>query len=409
MNGGSTFLIRVVEHRRKQNLGSTIVYWGKVDPEIFQALSKSASLFHINNLVPKFLKFLPSELLIFANLRLPNTEGAKNIHIHSFGIFSLISAWNVVKDSSNYFVSTGVYHQHEFLYKYPAYDIFTGRFREIFKRLHPKQIIFFNEFSKQHYASTLNTTWRTSEIVPIGVEIKQKKRAHAPLKSKRKIITIVGNLEAFKSYIIHTVKILKQLVHEHPDVLLQIWGDGPLRTQIQKIVDNLNLQNHVQLRGRLEYAKLYDTLDQTYVFIGGGTAIIEASAYGVPSIVGIENTYDPITYGFFSEIFGYDYNEFDANKPTFSLKDKLIHVLNSDETSYTLTAERCYLKAMEFSIEKTAAFFVDLPDNQPKTTPLINIFPMKERIIMAIGLSIIFLFDRLGISKHFSRRRDGGQ
>ena len=55
------------------------------------------------------------------------------------------------------------------------------------------------------------------------------------------------------------------------------------------------------------------------VFVGSGTSIIESSALGIPSIIGIESNNDGETYGFFSNLRGYSYNEdnLDIEKKTY--------------------------------------------------------------------------------------------
>ncbi|MCY7834511.1 glycosyltransferase, partial [Bacillus spizizenii] len=48
------------------------------------------------------------------------------------------------------------------------------------------------------------------------------------------------------------IKAFHTHIQNYPDSRLYILGDGPLRKDLQKIVDSLELQNHIYLVGQLE-------------------------------------------------------------------------------------------------------------------------------------------------------------
>ena len=91
---------------------------------------------------------------------------------------------------------------------------------------------------------------------------------------------------------------------------------------------------------------------------GSGTSIIESSALGIPSIIGIESNNDGETYGFFSNLRGYSYNEdnLDIEKKTYyEILEILFTSLNMDELSISHKN-----KANEFLIDNTSNMFVNL-------------------------------------------------
>jgi glycosyltransferase involved in cell wall biosynthesis len=94
----------------------------------------------------------------------------------------------------------------------------------------------------------------------------------------------VGNLREQKNYffILHAFKGLKNL-----DITLDIFGEGPLREELQKVIDYNNLK--VTLRGKAKdiynYLPDYDVFVMSSFYEGFGIAIAEAMAVGLPLIL----------------------------------------------------------------------------------------------------------------------------
>ncbi len=84
---------------------------------------------------------------------------------------------------------------------------------------------------------------------------------------------------------------LHGLAHAHPDVRMVIVGDGPERSAVESLIDELGLADRVELRGWLPYPEAMDLLDRAgaVIFPGvreeGGTALAEAMQRGAPVIV----------------------------------------------------------------------------------------------------------------------------
>lgn len=82
---------------------------------------------------------------------------------------------------------------------------------------------------------------------------------------------------------------IAELSKKYPDLRLNILGDGPERDNLEKMVQNLRLDNNIKFFGQI------DNLDNFYkeadVFIltsyseGWGLVIIEAASYGLPIIM----------------------------------------------------------------------------------------------------------------------------
>jgi hypothetical protein len=75
---------------------------------------------------------------------------------------------------------------------------------------------------------------------------------------------------------------------------------------------------NVTFFGKLEYKKMPSVLNDASLFIGSGTAIVEAAAAGVPCIIGIESIEQPQSYGFLTDTIGLSFQEKGLNYPLYT-------------------------------------------------------------------------------------------
>lgn len=103
----------------------------------------------------------------------------------------------------------------------------------------------------------------------------------------RKIILNVGRLDPQKNQKT-LIKAFKQLETKHPDWDIRIMGDGPLRSELETLIKQLQLQERVFLPGTTpdiasEYQKAHIfALPSNYESFGLATA--EAMSHGLPAI-----------------------------------------------------------------------------------------------------------------------------
>jgi len=77
----------------------------------------------------------------------------------------------------------------------------------------------------------------------------------------------------------------------HPDVLLRLAGDGPLRKPLETLVDELGLQTNVEFAGFLSGSKLIGALSAANLYLstslsdGTSVSLLEAMAVGLFPIV----------------------------------------------------------------------------------------------------------------------------
>jgi glycosyltransferase involved in cell wall biosynthesis len=125
-------------------------------------------------------------------------------------------------------------------------------------------------------------------VIPNGVDL--DRFAPPPKSASRSPSIVVGtlaNLRAEKglAYFVQAAAI----VHErHPKVRFVVWGEGPLRTQLERLVSELRLDATVELRGTT--AAPEGALRELDIFVlpslteAASNALMEAMATGLPAV-----------------------------------------------------------------------------------------------------------------------------
>jgi glycosyltransferase involved in cell wall biosynthesis len=130
-----------------------------------------------------------------------------------------------------------------------------------------------------------------------------------------------------------------------------IYGDGELLPELKRRVCELGLEEFVILHGVLPYDRFAGAMEEAAVFVGMGTALVEAAARGVPALTAIESAKDPITQGYLHESTGYHLGDYIEGKQEYQMSDKIEELINLSPAQYEEVCKRSRQRAAEFSIE----------------------------------------------------------
>lgn len=104
---------------------------------------------------------------------------------------------------------------------------------------------------------------------------------------RRKAIVSVGRLSKEKNQKL-LIESFSKIAHKFPEYIVEIYGEGPLKSELQRLIDVKHLNSQVQLMGRKKDIQKYIRDAEMFVLPsnseGMPNSLLEAMALGLPSI-----------------------------------------------------------------------------------------------------------------------------
>ncbi len=366
LGGIETFFLRLMKQRRKLGKKTRILLLknkAQSNPLLLAEMRLYAEVFFLEDLslMPSWLyRLVPIHFILIQPLKLSKIRALlhdiEEIHISSgyFGFFAIKLMKMLGKSIP---LSIGLYHSKEFVWPIKKMPFYEKMNRNLFFSVLPrKNIVFFNEKLVDYYEAETNLEFSGVHVFPIGVVDDKQEIHETNEESKKLILGSVGRLVNFKSYNLWLIDVVSELRFNGIDVTCKIYGDGPLRDEMLQKIRSLGMDAYISLDGEIEYKDFSSCVRQFDLFIGSGTAIVEAAWLGVPSIIGIESLPQPMTYGFFSDISGFTYNE-DNLFPKVSVVARIKDYLDLNAQDVHFLRVKHQEKAAQFSIAQCEVNF----------------------------------------------------
>ena len=93
------------------------------------------------------------------------------------------------------------------------------------------------------------------------------------------------------------IDVVRELRERGHDVTWTVYGEGKYETAMRERIKRLGLEQVVSLKGSVPYEHLWRALEDACIFIGMGTAILEAALFKVPSLFAVPYDQEGLTYG----------------------------------------------------------------------------------------------------------------
>lgn len=408
-NGVATFMLRYCRESAKQGRRvAVLVLVNDPEPGLLTELRQYADVHFMSEFMSPLWGFVKTTPLVnFLPIDFNSLDQLFSSYenkVHVMGVFGLLFIARYVKRQRKALkLSVGVYHQNEFMYsKLPYY--FASEIQRLVCAIGEKRMIFFNDANTRSYSRFFNIDFKRSTVVPIGIDLPLNNGNQLGAYKSNRIVSI-GNLFDFKSYNEHILRCLPYLLKINPCLRYEIYGEGPYFDKLNELAQSLKVDDAVDFKGRIPYNKIRSVLDGAFLFVGSGTAVVEAAAFGVPSLIGIESTSSPITYGFLSEIDGFSYNEYEDGRITYMMADKIVSLMSSHDIWHHF-AESCRLKAHSFSmVETIKGFDQNMATSLAVDQTTVGTYSSKRA---CISLMCCAFMQIVRIDSRFSTRRNQG-
>ncbi|WP_143492118.1 glycosyltransferase family 4 protein [Pseudomonas sp. B28(2017)] len=357
MGGVETYVVRLATELQKQGHTVTVILLSsKHDNLLFQKLSSVATV-HIVEYFPFFGASSWLNALVPASAR----SHAHFDVVHVVDLLTLSYMYFQREKYSFSALSIGIYHSREIVWWRDRNIYFRKKMLELYDQ-NVRLTLFPNESTAEIAGTYKALDSGEVMLLPLGVSL-ENYRMCCPGKLSLKLIS-VGRLVDFKVYNRHVISILSSL-RLIDDFQYFIYGDGPEREALESYSVQCGVAQFVHFMGEVKYSDLPEIFNDAFCFIGSGTTLIEASAAGVPSIVGIESISTPHTCGFFSEIDGYSYNEASATTRRIPIVECIEKLYRMEDPQYNSLSDAHRTKAGQFNIEDTTSKFIDLTTCYP--------------------------------------------
>lgn len=168
---------------------------------------------------------------------------------------------------------------------------------------------------------------------------------------KGHIISVGRLCSSMKQYNFTVLDDIKQLIKEGHSVTWDIYGNGDLMEKIKNRIRELGLQDTVFVRGNLDYKRFAEVVGEAHLFIGMGTAALEAAIMGIPTIAAHPATWESTTHGFLhDQPFGI-LGEIIKNQPMHRISNYIRKVILANDVEYANLADADQRAANQYTFD----------------------------------------------------------
>lgn len=377
IGGIETFIVRLAAALKKKSIQVDVLFFSnKFDENLLQQLKFNATIHYWDDYIyfPHFSKRLKPFMKLLVPIKVNKLRIVfKGVtHIHAPDMLSILfysRLNNIFKDIS---ISTGIYHINEFLINSFKKHYFARLIYNFIAKLPVNNMLFFNEICFEEYNKQFNQNFNEKLISPIGVDIKNDNLNNNIAGVQNNRIVSIGRLAKWKTYNFHIIEVIYELKQNGIELQYDSYGDGELRLDLEKRVKEKNLENNIKFHGEIPYSNFYNIISNSFMFIGAGTALIEASSFGLPSLIGIENEKEPLTYGLLSDTNTYSYQENNLKIPRKKITDVILELLSLDKEEYELVCDKAKVRSLDFDMNITTDKFLLLMNESEKIRYKLN-------------------------------------
>jgi len=252
----------------------------------------------------------------------------------------------------------GVFHTRQYQVRTrfgPSY--LSKLYRWLFLAFPQRNIIFMSDGVRAECERHYGLKMTGANVLPLPVDVPPilKKTGKA---NRYKIVSIARLVE-FKNYHQPIFEFIAKQRAAGLPFEYHIYGDGPLRSQLGEQARRVGVEPYIFFHGTLPYPKMGLALEDAGIFIGMGTAIIEAAACGIPAVAAIEMR-GAECHGWFHETVGNSVGEQISDAPKCAIGELLTAYLSWSEQDYFEAGLCSWRRARDYSTDMAVDRFVDM-------------------------------------------------
>lgn len=170
----------------------------------------------------------------------------------------------------------------------------------------------------------------------------------------------VGRLSPMKEYNLYMIEVVKQLRDRGYPVSWSVYGEGKYEAEMRESIRKHRLENVISLEGTVPYERFWHVLEDACVFIGMGTATLEAALFKVPNVVAVAYEREGLTYGPSYRLPRGSIGEVSTSLPSLKVVDEIERILRMQPFEYAAEQEAVYEHVQAHEMEESMRQFLNL-------------------------------------------------
>jgi hypothetical protein len=149
-----------------------------------------------------------------------------------------------------------------------------------------QNLVFMNKECRATHSVFLSRNLYSNSIIPAPIDERQPCWAGSSDNGPLRIVCI-GRLVNFKAYNFALPRIIAEFAEDRQSVTCDIFGYGAEEVKLSDLIKQYGVSDLVRLNGAIPLEKFDDIVSGYDLFIGMGTAAVQAAQLGVPTILAI--------------------------------------------------------------------------------------------------------------------------
>lgn len=214
-------------------------------------------------------------------------------------------------------------------------------------------------YNKTYFGKLLNIDDLKIIRIPVDVPGENNNMLDKDLNGNFGILSIARADFPFKAYLLGLVRLIPDL---NPSVTLTIVSYGKDLERLQNEIDKLGDQKfRIKLFGKMDYDSLNSLFEESKLYIGMGTTVIDAAIRGVISIPVVAHTEKVIAYNYFHEDFRSIAVDEKSNNKIIQLIEDVLEMNDDDYSKYATISRN--LAIQNYGTQSITKQLIDFCDN----------------------------------------------
>lgn len=213
-------------------------------------------------------------------------------------------------------------------------------------------------------------------FVPLDFSI-FKMRERRPIRGR---IVSIGRICETKAYNRYMIDVIQQLLNQGMDVHWSVYGHGELQEELKSVVKGRNLSQNIHFKGIISYQDIPLAVQDAWVFVGTGTAILEAGWCGLVCIPTIEDYPKALTYGFLHESLDSAAGIAFVHPPEKEITEMIEDVIRWTDTEYNRVCNLTRAIVSQFDSDTLMPEFMKICESAETIR-----FGQKEKVVLTVS------------------------